>query len=76
MLIRGRRVPIVGAVSMDMMTVDVTAFDDVQPGDEAVLIGRQGGVLAADRRARDGGGDRHHSVRDRVPDWREDRDNT
>jgi alanine racemase len=42
-LIRGRRAPIVGAVSMDMMTVDVTAVDDaVQPGDEVVLIGRQG----------------------------------
>ena len=42
MLIRGRRVPIVGAVSMDMITVDVTELDTVQPGDEVVLIGRQG----------------------------------
>ncbi len=41
-LIRGRRVPIVGAVSMDMITVDVTEVDAVQPGDEVVLIGRQG----------------------------------
>ena len=41
-LIRGRRVPIVGAVSMDMMTVDVTELGEVQPGDEVVLIGRQG----------------------------------
>ena len=41
-LIRGRRAPIVGAVSMDMMTVDVTGVDAVQPGDEVVLIGRQG----------------------------------
>ena len=41
-LIRGRRLPIVGAVSMDMITVDVTAVDAVQPGDEVVLIGRQG----------------------------------
>ena len=41
-LIRGRRVPIVGAVSMDMITVDVTDLDDVQPGDEVVLLGRQG----------------------------------
>jgi alanine racemase len=40
-LIRGRRVPIVGAVSMDMLTVDVTGLD-VQPGDEVVLMGRQG----------------------------------
>ena len=41
-LVRGRRVPIVGAVSMDMMTVDVTNLDEVQPGDEVVIIGRQG----------------------------------
>ena len=41
-LIRGRRAPIVGAVSMDMITVDVTGIDGVQPGDEVVLIGRQG----------------------------------
>ena len=41
-LIRGRRVPIVGAVSMDMITVDVTDLGDVQPGDEVVLLGRQG----------------------------------
>jgi alanine racemase len=41
-LIRGRRAPVVGAVSMDMITVDVTSLDAVQPGDEVVLIGRQG----------------------------------
>jgi alanine racemase len=41
-LIRGRRAPIVGAVSMDMMTVDVSGLGDVQPGDEVVIIGRQG----------------------------------
>jgi alanine racemase len=41
-LIRGRRVPIVGAVSMDMLTVDVTGLDQVRPGDEVVILGRQG----------------------------------
>jgi alanine racemase len=40
-LVRGRRVPIVGAVSMDMLTIDVTGLD-VNPGDDVVLIGRQG----------------------------------
>ena len=40
-LIRGRRAPIVGAVSMDMLTADVTAMD-VSPGDEVVIIGAQG----------------------------------
>ena len=41
-LIRGRRALIVGAVSMDMITVDVTEHGDVQPGDEVVLLGKQG----------------------------------
>jgi alanine racemase len=41
-LIRGQRAPIVGAVSMDMITVDVSSLGDVQPGDEVVLLGKQG----------------------------------
>ncbi len=41
-LIRGHRAPIVGAVSMDMLTADVTDIDAVGPGDEVVLIGAQG----------------------------------
>ncbi len=41
-LIRGKRVPIVGAVSMDMLTVDVTDLTEVRPGDEVVILGRQG----------------------------------
>ena len=41
-LIRGRRAPIVGAVSMDMLTVDVTDIDAVGPGDEVVFLGSQG----------------------------------
>jgi alanine racemase len=39
-LVRGRRLPIVGAVSMDMIAIDSTGLD-VSPGDEVVLIGRQ-----------------------------------
>jgi len=41
-LIRGRRAPIVGAVSMDMLTVDVTDVGEVGPGDEVVCLGSQG----------------------------------
>jgi len=40
-LIRGRRAPIVGSVSMDMLTADVTGLD-VSPGDEVVIVGPQG----------------------------------
>ena len=41
-LVRGRRRPIVGTVSMDNVTIDLGAETDVEPGDEAVLIGSQG----------------------------------
>ncbi|MEO8680449.1 MAG: alanine racemase [Vicinamibacterales bacterium] len=41
-LIRGRRAPIVGAVSMDMLTADVTDIEAVGPGDQAVFLGSQG----------------------------------
>jgi alanine racemase len=41
-LIRGRRAPIVGAVSMDMLTVDVSDAGEINPGDEVVLLGQQG----------------------------------
>ena len=41
-LVRGHRAPVVGAISMDMMTIDVTGLGDVEPGDEVVIIGRQG----------------------------------
>jgi alanine racemase len=41
-LVRGRRVPVVGRVSMDLVTIDVTGIEDAAVGDEAVLLGRQG----------------------------------
>jgi alanine racemase len=41
-LVRGRRHPLVGTVSMDNITVDLGPETEVEPGDEAVLIGRQG----------------------------------
>jgi alanine racemase len=40
-LVRGRRAPVVGAVSMDRLASDVTDMT-VDPGDEVVIIGRQG----------------------------------
>jgi alanine racemase len=41
-LIRGRRHPLVGTVSMDNVTVALGADSDVSVGDEVVLIGVQG----------------------------------
>ncbi|MFB0538081.1 MAG: alanine racemase [Anaerolineae bacterium] len=43
-LIRGRRVPIVGRVCMDQCIVDVSAIPDVQQDDEVVLFGQQNGA--------------------------------
>jgi alanine racemase len=52
-LIRGRRHPLVGTVSMDNVTVDLGAETEVEPGDEAVLIGEQGGeTIRAEELAR------------------------
>ncbi|MCY4487489.1 MAG: alanine racemase [Deltaproteobacteria bacterium] len=42
-LIRGRRAPVVGRVTMDLTMVDVTDIAGVETGDEVVLLGRQGG---------------------------------
>jgi alanine racemase len=41
-LVRGRRHPLVGTVSMDNATIDLGAETEVEPGDEAILIGAQG----------------------------------
>lgn len=41
-LIRGHRCPVVGTVSMNSLSVDVTDLPGVALGDEVVLIGRQG----------------------------------
>ncbi len=41
-LVRGRRAPVVGAVSMDYTTVDVTAVPGVEVGDVVTLVGPDG----------------------------------
>jgi len=46
-LIRGRRCPVLGRVTMDQTIVDVTDVPGVMSGDEAVLVGRQLGAEIA-----------------------------
>ena len=41
-LVRGHRCPIVGRVSMDLCTLDISAVDGASPGDDVVFIGDQG----------------------------------
>jgi alanine racemase len=48
LLVRGKRVPIVGVVSMDMAMIDVTDVDGVRQGDEACVLGSQRGLLGED----------------------------
>jgi alanine racemase len=51
-LVRGERAPVVGRVSMDLTTVDVTDIAKVQQGDEVVLLGHQGDAeISADEMA-------------------------
>lgn len=40
-VVRGRRAPVVGRVSMDLVTIDVTDIPDATLGDEVVLLGTQ-----------------------------------
>jgi alanine racemase len=53
-LVRGRRHPLVGTVSMDNITIDLGPETAVEPGDDAVLIGSQGeeSILAEEVAAR------------------------
>jgi len=44
-LIRGRRCPVLGRVTMDQTIVDVTDVPGVKCGDEATLVGRQDGAM-------------------------------
>lgn len=41
-LVKGKRVPIIGRVCMDAFMVDLTELPDVKIGEEVVLLGKQG----------------------------------
>ena len=41
-LVRGRRCALLGRVTMDLMMIDVSEVEGVEPGEEVVLMGRQG----------------------------------
>lgn len=47
-LVAGKRAPVVGAVSMDLTTVDVTDIPGVNLGDEVVVMGSQKGRAGED----------------------------
>ncbi|MBL6720322.1 MAG: alanine racemase [Planctomycetes bacterium] len=41
-LVRGQRAPLVGRISMDYTTVDVTGIEGVNPGERVTFVGRSG----------------------------------
>lgn len=41
-LVRGRKVPVIGRICMDQLTLDVTDVPEIPPGDEVVFIGSSG----------------------------------
>lgn len=41
-LVRGKRVPVVGRICMDLTMVDLTEVKDAKEGDEVVILGSQG----------------------------------
>lgn len=41
-LVKGRRVPVVGTICMDLSMVDLTDLKDVKESEEVIIIGRQG----------------------------------
>lgn len=48
-LVRGRRAPIVGMVSMNVTNIDVTEIPEAKPGDRVTIFGEgEGGRLAVD----------------------------
>ena len=55
-LVRGRKVPIVGTISMDQAALDVTALPEVRVGDVVTLIGEDGGACQSADDLADAGG--------------------
>jgi alanine racemase len=47
-LVRGRRAPMIGIISMDLTSVDVTDIPGAALGDEVVVLGSQRGPLGED----------------------------
>ncbi len=43
-IIRGKKAEVVGRVSMDQAAIDVSDFDEIEVGDEAIIVGESGGI--------------------------------
>ncbi len=65
-LVRGRRVPVVGRVSMDYLMVDVGDVPGVSVGDEAVLVGASGDERVTVRELADRAGTIPYEILTRI----------
>jgi alanine racemase len=43
-IVKGKLAPILGAVSMDLTTIDVTQMPETRVGDAVTLLGKEGNV--------------------------------
>ncbi len=43
-IIRGKKADVIGRVSMDQAAIDVTDFDEIEVGDEAIIVGESDGL--------------------------------
>jgi alanine racemase len=43
-IVKGKFAPVVGAVSMDLTTIDITACPDLKAGEAVTLLGAEGGA--------------------------------
>ncbi len=43
-IVRGKIANVIGRVSMDQAVIDVTDFDEIELGDEAIIVGKSGGL--------------------------------
>ncbi len=70
-LVRGKRAPLLNPVHLEHLRIDLTDVPEAEPGDEVVLIGRQGDeYLALEEVAESWGMDAttfHGSMRDHIP---------
>ncbi|MFW6414832.1 MAG: alanine racemase [Thermodesulfobacteriota bacterium] len=67
MLIRGRRVPVVGRVCMDQTVVDIGRTEDIQPGEEVTIFGKQGDVLLPVEEIADACSTIHYEIVSSIP---------
>lgn len=67
-LVQGKRMPVVGTVNMNMVIVDVTDLENVNVGEEVVLIGQQNGTLITVGSFSDMNNSMNYELLTRLPD--------